>query len=51
LLLLALLVHALWLASWGRRPHCAILSQLLELELLLLLVLHAFALAAYSIRP
>ena len=35
--LLALLVHTLGLASWGRRPHCAILSQLLELELMLLL--------------
>ena len=46
MLLPALLVHGLWLASWGRRPHCAILSQLLELELLLLLVFLAYALAA-----
>ena len=44
-------VHALWLAFWGRRPHCAILSQLLELELLLLLVLLAYALAAWGSGP
>jgi len=29
--LLALHVHTLWLASWCRGPHCAILNQLLEL--------------------
>jgi len=49
--LLALLVYAVWLAFWGRRPHCAILSQLLELELLLLLVLLAYDLAAWVLRP
>ena len=37
MLLLALLVHTLWLASWYRGPHCAILNQLQELELMLLL--------------
>jgi len=35
--LLALLVHTLWLASWYRGPHCTILNQFLELELMLLL--------------
>ena len=44
--LLALLVHTLWLASWCRGPHCAILNQLLELELKLLLALLTFASAA-----
>jgi len=51
LLLLAFLVHALWLAFWGRRPHSAIHNQLLELELLLLLVLLAYALAAWGLGP
>jgi len=41
-LLLALLVHTLWLASYCRGPHCAILNQLLELELMLLLALLTF---------
>jgi len=36
-LLLALLMHALWLLSWCRGPYCAIQNQLLELELMLLL--------------
>jgi len=44
-------VHALWLAFYGIRPHCAIQSQFLELELLLLLVLLAYALAAWGLRP
>ena len=35
--LLAHLVHTLWLASWCRGPYCAILSKMLELELMLLL--------------
>jgi len=39
-------VHTLWLATWRRRPHCTILNQLLELELLLLLALLTFAPAA-----
>jgi len=47
MLLLALHVHAPWLASWGMRPHCAIFSQLLELELLLQLALLAFDLVAW----
>jgi len=34
-------VHALWLAFWGRRPHCAILSKVLELDMLLQLALLA----------
>ena len=42
-LLLALLVHILWLASWCRGSHCAILSRLLELKLMLLLALLTFA--------
>ena len=37
--LLALPVHTLWLASWCRGPHCAILNQMLELELMLLALL------------
>jgi len=41
--LLALLVHTLWLASWCRVPHCAILNQLLELELMLVLALLTIA--------
>jgi len=41
--LLALLVHTLWLASWCGVPHCAILNQLLELALMLLLALLTFA--------
>jgi len=49
LLLLALLMHALRLAFWDRRPHCATLSQLLELELMLMLVLLAYALAAWGL--
>jgi len=36
-LLLALLVHILWLSSWCNGPNCAILSKSLELELMLLL--------------
>jgi len=44
--LLALHVHTLWLASWCRGPHCAILKQLLELEVMLLLALLTFASAA-----
>jgi len=51
LLLLALLMHALRVAFWERRPHCAILSQLLELELLLLHVVLAYALAAWGLGP
>jgi len=43
LLLLVLHVHTLWLASWFRGPHCAILYQLLELERMLLLALLIFA--------
>jgi len=42
-LLLALLLHALWLSSWCRGPHCAILNQLQGLELMLLLALFTFA--------
>jgi len=41
--LLDLRVHTLWLASSCRRPHCAILNQLLERELTLLLALRTFA--------
>ena len=44
-------VHALWLAFYGIRPNCAIQSQFLELELLLLLVLLAYALAAWGLGP
>jgi len=44
--LLALLVQSLWLASWCTRPHCAIINQLLELELMLLLAFLTFASAA-----
>jgi len=51
LLLLALLVHALWQAFWVRRPHCALLSKLLELELLLQLTFLAYDLAAWVLRP
>ena len=40
------LLHTLWLASWCRGPHCAILNQLLELELMLILALLTFAPAA-----
>jgi len=36
-LLPAILVHTLWLASWCSGPLCAILSKLLEHELMLLL--------------
>ena len=43
--LLALLVHILWLASWCRGPQCAILNQLLDLELMLLLAHRTFAAA------
>jgi len=42
-LLLALHVHTFWLAPSCRGPHCAILNQLLELELMLLLPLLTFA--------
>ena len=45
-LMLALLVHTLWLASWCRGPHCAIQNQLMELELMLLLALLTFTPAA-----
>jgi len=41
--LIAILVHTLWLASWCNGPHCTILNQLLELELMLLLPLLKFA--------
>jgi len=51
LLLLALLLHAMWPALWGWRPPCAILSQLLELELLLQLDLLAYDLAAWVLKP
>ena len=51
MLLLALLVHALWLNFWSWRPHSAIHNQLLELELLLLLVLLAYALEAWGLGP
>jgi len=44
--LLGLVSHTLWLASWCRGPHCAILNQLLELELRLLLALLTSAPAA-----
>jgi len=40
--LLATLVHTLWLASWCRSPHCAILNQVLELKMVLLLALLTF---------
>jgi len=49
--LLALLVHAQWLASWCREPHCTSLSKLLELELLSQLALLAYDLAAWVLRP
>ena len=49
--LLALLVHTLWLASWCRGPHCAILNQLLEPELMLLLALFTFAPATCYYGP
>jgi len=42
-LLLALLLHAHWQASLCNGPYCAILSKLLELELMLLLALLTFA--------
>jgi len=42
-LLLALLLYALWLSSWCRGPHCAVLNKLLELVLTLLLALRTFA--------
>jgi len=38
-------VYTLSLASWCRGPHCTILNQLLELELMLVLAFHTFALA------
>jgi len=41
--LLALLVHTLCLTFWCWGPHSAILNQLLELELMLLLDLITFA--------
>jgi len=44
--LLAFLVHTLWLASWCRGPYSAILYELLELDLMLLLVLLTSALVA-----
>ena len=50
MLLLALLVHTLWLASWCWRPYCAILNQLLELELMLLLALITSALAGFVLN-
>jgi len=40
--LLALILLALWLSSWCRGSHCAILTQLVELELMLLLALLTF---------
>jgi len=40
------LEHTLWHASLCRRRYCAILSQLLELELMLLLALLFIALLA-----
>jgi len=43
--LLAILVLTLLLAYWCRGPNCAIPNQLLELELILLLAHHTFALA------
>jgi len=49
--LLALHVHDPWLASWSRRPHSAILNQLLELELLLLLAFLTYALKAWDLGP
>jgi len=49
--LLALLVHTLYLVSWCKWPYCAILNQLLELELMLLLALHALASAACYWKP
>jgi len=50
-LLLALLEQTLWLASLCRRRYCAILSQLLKLELMLLLALLFIALLACSKGP
>jgi len=50
-LLHALLVHILWLASWCRGPHCATQNQLLELELLLLLDLLTVAPASCYLGP
>jgi len=41
--LLALLAHTLWLTSWCRGTHSAILNQLLELGVMLLLALITFA--------
>jgi len=49
--LLALLVHTLWLASRSWGPHCAILNQLLEVELMLLLALLTSAPATCYKRP
>jgi len=49
--MLALLVHIPWQASERRGPHCAILSKLLELEMLLQLALLAYDLAAWVLRP
>ena len=51
MLLLALLVQTFWLASWGRKPHCANLYHLLELELMLLLALLTFAPATCYMGP
>jgi len=51
LLLLALLVHAPWLASWCRGLHCTTLSKLLELELLPQLAFLAYDLAAWVFKP
>ena len=51
MLLLALLVHALFLASWSRGPHCTILSKLMVLEVLLHLALLAYDLAAWALWP
>jgi len=42
-LLLANVLHAHWQAFWCNGPYCAILSKLLELELMLLLALLTFA--------
>jgi len=41
--LLALLVHTLQLASWSNGPYCAILNQLLEMKLMLLMALLTLA--------
>ena len=49
--LLALHVHAPWLASLCRGPHCTILSKLMVLEVLLQLALLAYDLAAWVLRP